>query len=111
MDIPMLIMESVRLNQRPRLTLIPTFSMVDIMDTISDMLATMDTPTLMDFMESVRLNQRPRLRLTPTFSMVDTMDTTWDILDTMDMLDTLMLTGDKYSLSTIKTCHKKTIMN
>merc|ERR1712215_289297 len=109
MDIPMPIMASVRLNLKPRLKPTPTFFMVDIMVTILDMPDIMGIPMLI--MESVRLNQRPRLRLTPTFSMVDTMDTTWDMLDTMDMLDTLMLTGDKYGLSTIKTCHRKTTMN
>merc|ERR1719228_1015279 len=36
------IMESVKLNLRPRLRLTPTFSMEDIMDTTWDMLATMD---------------------------------------------------------------------
>merc|ERR1719187_1336923 len=57
----------------------------------------------MPIMESVRL--RPSLRLTLLFSMVDTMDTTWD------MLDTMMLTGDKYVLSTSSTCHRNTTMN
>merc|ERR1719369_1883792 len=98
MDIPMHIIanERLRLNQKPRLRLIPTFSMPDIMD------------IHMLIMASVRLNLRPRLRLTPTFSMVDIMDTIWDMLDTMDMLDIPMCTMDKIYFTTTVTRHRKT---
>merc|ERR1719290_540729 len=104
-----IIMVSVRLSLRPRLKPTPIFFMVDIIVTILDMPDIMDIP--MPIMASVRLNLRPRLKLTLIFSMVDTMDITWDMLDTMDMLDTLMLTGDKYGLSKSSTCHRNTTMN
>merc|ERR1711983_579956 len=95
MDTPMLTTdlltsESVplMLSLRPRLMLIPTFSMED-MDTL-DMLDTMDTPMpiAMLTMASALLMLNPRLMLTPTFSMVD-MD--MDTLDTVDTMDTPML--------------------
>merc|ERR1712228_846788 len=83
------------LSLRPRLMLIPTFSMED-MDTL-DMLDIMDTPmpttdyTLASVL--LMLSLRPRLMLILTFSMED-MDTL-DMLDTMDILMVDMPTWDK----------------
>merc|ERR1719153_705264 len=77
-------MESVKLNHRPRLKLIPTFSMVHM--------------DIMDIMESVML--RPSLKLTLLFCTEDTTDTILDMLDTMDMLDIPTPTGVKSSLAT-----------
>merc|ERR1719317_1661513 len=86
----------------PRLMLIPTFSMVDMvvmdLDTLAmlaTMLATMEDMVL-DTMASVRLSLR--LMLTPTFctedmldpmDMPDTMDTPMVDMPTMDMPDTM----------------------
>merc|ERR1719317_768744 len=83
------------LRPSPRLKLIPTFSMVDMVDMDWDTLAMVDTmdmvldmdtlvldTTVLDteFMESVLL--MPSQKLTPTFCMED-------ILDTLDMPDTM----------------------
>merc|ERR1719232_359108 len=96
MDTPMhttdlLTTESVplMLSLRPRLMLIPTFSMED-MDTL-DTVDTMDTPMpiAMLTLASALLMLNPRLMLTPTFSMVD-----MDTLDTVDTMDTPMLDMD-----------------
>merc|ERR1719189_3167521 len=96
MDTPMHTTESalLMLSLRPRLMLIPTFSM-EVMD-ILDMLDTTDIPMpTMDIMESVLLMPIPKLMLTPTFSMeVMDMDTL-DMLDTMDIPMVDMLTWDK----------------
>merc|ERR1712123_117269 len=92
-------MASVRLRPSPRLLLIPTFCMADMVDL--DMAVTdMDT---MDTMASVRLS--PRLLLIPTFCMED-MEVILDmlVLDMPDTVDTLMVldmpTTDKLYLTT-----------
>merc|ERR1719318_1122453 len=96
LDIADMFMASVllMLSLRPRLLLIPTFSMED-MAAILDMLDMEDmVSTVLDiadmFMASVLLMLILRPRLTPTFCMED-MAAILDMLDIEDMPDTHMV--------------------